>query len=58
MTNWLARSTKWFPMMKRIAREEGMPEEILALAMNESALDLNQVSKKMLSVYGNLCPTE
>ncbi len=46
MANWLARSTKWFPMMKRIAREEGMPEEILALAMNESGLDPNAVSRK------------
>lgn len=45
-TNWLARSTKWFPMMKRIAREEGMPEEILLLAMNESGLDPNAVSNK------------
>ncbi|HYF03119.1 MAG TPA: LysM peptidoglycan-binding domain-containing protein [Patescibacteria group bacterium] len=43
-TKWLERSTKWFPMMKKIAREEGMPEEIIYLSMIESGLNHNAVS--------------
>ena len=45
LKSWLARSSKWFPMMKRMAKEENMPEEIIYLAMNESALDPNIISK-------------
>ncbi len=45
LKGWLARSSKWFPMMKRIAKEENMPEEIIYLAMNESALIPNNISK-------------
>lgn len=41
----LERSSKWFPMMKKIAREENMPEEIVCLAMLESGLNPNAVSK-------------
>lgn len=44
-TKWLERSTKYIPMMKRIAAEEGMPEEIVYLSMIESALDPNNVSR-------------
>jgi membrane-bound lytic murein transglycosylase D len=36
---WLGRSTKWFPMMKRIAKDLNMPEDIIYLSMIESALD-------------------
>lgn len=39
------RSTKWFPMFKRIAKEEDVPEEIIYLAMIESALNPNAVSR-------------
>lgn len=41
---WIEKSTKWFPLLKRIAREEDMPEEIIHLAMIESALNPNAVS--------------
>jgi len=41
---WLERSTRWFPMLKRIAKEEDMPEEIIHLSMIESALNPNAVS--------------
>ena len=41
----LQLSTRWFPMMKRIAAEEGMPEEIIYLSMFESALNPNAVSR-------------
>ncbi|MBM2814041.1 MAG: Membrane-bound lytic murein transglycosylase [Ignavibacteria bacterium] len=42
---WLERSSRWFPMMKRIAAEEGVPQEIIYLSMTESGLDPNAVSR-------------
>jgi len=42
---WLERSGRWFPMMKRIAKEEGVPEEIIYLSMMESGLNPNAVSR-------------
>ncbi|MBE2189692.1 MAG: LysM peptidoglycan-binding domain-containing protein [Desulfobulbaceae bacterium] len=42
--NWLERSSKWFPMMKRYAREHNMPEEIVYLSMIESGLNPTIVS--------------
>jgi membrane-bound lytic murein transglycosylase D len=44
-TKWIERTGKWFPMLKRIAREENMPEEIIHLAMVESALNPRAVSR-------------
>ncbi|MFM8179364.1 MAG: transglycosylase SLT domain-containing protein, partial [Candidatus Kapaibacterium sp.] len=44
-TKWIERTGKWFPMLKRIAREENMPEEIVHLAMVESALNPRAVSR-------------
>ncbi|MCU0425041.1 MAG: LysM peptidoglycan-binding domain-containing protein [Candidatus Kapabacteria bacterium] len=35
---WMERTGKWFPMMRKIAREEGAPEEIIYLSMIESGL--------------------
>jgi len=42
---WLERSGKWFPMMKRIAQEEEVPEELIFLSMIESGLNPNAVSR-------------
>lgn len=42
---WLERSSRYFPMMRRIAKEEGVPEEIIYLSMIESGLNPNAVSK-------------
>jgi membrane-bound lytic murein transglycosylase D len=36
---WLERAGRWFPMMRRIAKEEGAPEEIIYLSMFESGLN-------------------
>lgn len=36
---WLYRSGKYFPHMKRIFKEEGVPEEIIYLSMMESGLN-------------------
>lgn len=44
MKRWLERSGRWFPTLRRIAREEGMPEEIIYLAMMESGLNPNAQS--------------
>jgi len=41
---WLERTTKWFPMMRRIAAEEKAPEELIYLSMIESGLRPNAVS--------------
>lgn len=38
MERWLRRSGKYFPLLKKIMREEGVPEEIVYLAMIESGL--------------------
>jgi membrane-bound lytic murein transglycosylase D len=35
---WMYRSGMYFPMMKRIFREEGIPEELIYLSMMESGL--------------------
>ncbi len=43
-TKWLERSSKWFPMMRRIAAEEGTPEELIYLSMIESGMMPNAVS--------------
>ncbi len=55
---WLERSARWFPMMKRIAKEEGMPEEIIYLSMIESALNPNAVSpSKAVGLWQFMRPT-
>lgn len=45
MEKWIERSSRWFPMMRRIAKEEGMPEEIIYLSMIESGLKTGAVSR-------------
>jgi membrane-bound lytic murein transglycosylase D len=39
MERWLERSERYFPMMKRIFEEEGLPTELIHLAMVESGLN-------------------
>jgi membrane-bound lytic murein transglycosylase D len=41
----LERSSRWFPMMKRIAEEEDVPLEIIYLSLIESAMNPNAVSR-------------
>ncbi|MBI2416591.1 MAG: lytic transglycosylase domain-containing protein [Ignavibacteriales bacterium] len=36
---WLARSGKFFPMMRKIFKEEGVPEQLVYLSMIESGLN-------------------
>lgn len=39
MDRWLERSEKYFPMMKKIFQEEGVPTELIHLSMIESGLN-------------------
>lgn len=45
MKTWIERTGRWFSLLKRIAKEEKMPEEIVHLAMMESALNPNAFSR-------------
>lgn len=44
-SKWLERSTKWFPLMKQMAKQERLPEDIIYLSMIESGLNPNAVSR-------------
>ncbi|MDW8012072.1 MAG: LysM peptidoglycan-binding domain-containing protein [Bacteroidota bacterium] len=44
MQRWLERSGRYFPMMRRMVAEEGLPEEIIYLSMIESGLNPFAVS--------------
>ncbi len=39
MENWIHRSGKYFPLMRRIFHEEGLPDELVYLSMPESGLN-------------------
>ncbi|WP_440999603.1 LysM peptidoglycan-binding domain-containing protein [Fodinibius sp. SL11] len=39
METWLTRTKKYFPMMEKIFKEEGVPTELIHLAMVESGLN-------------------
>lgn len=39
MERWLRRSGKYFPLMRKIFQEEGVPEELIYLSMIESGLN-------------------
>jgi len=45
LPEWIHRSGRWLPMMRRIAVEEGMPEEIVNLSFIESGLNPYAVSR-------------
>jgi len=40
-SRWLARSTRYLPMMKEILRKEGLPDELVYVAMIESGFQLH-----------------
>ncbi len=50
MERWLERSGKYFPMMRRILREEGVPEDLVYLSMVESGL--NPVARSWAGAVG------
>lgn len=45
MKKWLERTGKWMGLLGKIAKEENMPHEIVFLAMMESGLNPNAVSR-------------
>ena len=45
ITKVIPRANRWFPMMKKIAKEEGIPEEIVYLSVIESGLNPKIVSR-------------
>ena len=49
---WLERTPRWFPMIKRIANQENVPEEIVYLAMIEKRIKSNNSFPPKLLVYG------
>lgn len=40
-SNWLSRSSRYIPMMKEILKREGMPEDLVYVAMIESGFQMN-----------------
>jgi membrane-bound lytic murein transglycosylase D len=58
LKRWIERTGRWFDMFKRIAREEGVPEEIAHLSMIESGLDPDAVSRvKAVGMWQFMQPT-
>lgn len=45
MRSWIARSGKYFPMMRNIFKEEGVPEGLIFLSAIESGLNPKAVSR-------------
>jgi membrane-bound lytic murein transglycosylase D len=45
MQKWLARSTRYIPMMKQVLREQGLPEDLIYLSMIESGFNPKAKSK-------------
>ncbi len=50
MESWLARSGRYFPMMKKIFKDEGAPEQLVYLSMVESGL--NPVARSWAGAVG------
>lgn len=50
MNRWLTRSGKYFPMMSKIFKEEGVPQQLLYLSMIESGL--NPTARSWASAVG------
>jgi membrane-bound lytic murein transglycosylase D len=50
MNLWLSRSGKYFPMMTKIFKEEGVPQQLVYLSMVESGL--NPVARSWASAVG------
>jgi len=45
MERWLSRSTRYIPLMQQVLREEGLPEDLIYLAMIESGFNLKALSR-------------
>ncbi|MBI4208371.1 MAG: LysM peptidoglycan-binding domain-containing protein [Deltaproteobacteria bacterium] len=55
---WLARSTRYLPMMRKIFREQGLPEDLVYLAMVESGFSPRAYSRaKAMGIWQFIAPT-
>lgn len=58
LKKWIERTGRWFTMLRTIAAEEQMPEEIIHLAMIESGLSPKAVSRaKAVGMWQFMQPT-
>ena len=48
-TNWLARSERYIPFMKNLLRENGLPEDLVYMALIESGFNPNAYSRRKAS---------
>jgi membrane-bound lytic murein transglycosylase D len=48
-SNWLARSEKYIPFMKNLLRENGLPEDLVYMALIESGFNPKAFSRKKAS---------
>ncbi len=48
-SNWLARSEKYIPFMKNLLRENGLPEDLVYMALIESGFNPNAYSRSKAS---------
>ena len=57
-SKWLARSTRYLPMMRKIFREEGLPEDLVYLAMVESGFSPKAYSRaRAVGIWQFIEPT-
>lgn len=55
---WFELSTRWFPMMEQIAKDEGIPKDILVLSCIESGLNPKARSKaEAIGLWQFMYPT-
>jgi membrane-bound lytic murein transglycosylase D len=48
-TNWLARSERYIPFMRNLLRENGLPEDLVYMALIESGFNPNAYSRRKAS---------
>jgi membrane-bound lytic murein transglycosylase D len=48
-TNWLARSERYIPFMKNLLKENGLPEDLVYMALIESGFNPNAYSRRKAS---------
>ena len=44
-SRWLSRSSRYIPMMKEILKREGMPEDLVYVAMIESGFQMHEIGR-------------
>jgi membrane-bound lytic murein transglycosylase D len=52
-SNWLARSEKYIPFMRSLLKENGLPEDLVYLALIESGFNPYAYSRSKALDHGN-----